>query len=115
MGCRPASQIQQTTFHNAMDKHMPAQYRHCIDMFADDMAAGADTLEELFEIYKALVTALDKAGIQVKASKVDFAPFLINNKKIVSNHCTPSGLVYTIRVRYTPCQVLIGPNSFSRS
>jgi len=37
---------------------MPAQYRHCIAMFADDMAAGADTLEELFEIYKALVTAL---------------------------------------------------------
>ena len=29
MGCRPASQIQQTAFHNAMDKHMPAQYRHC--------------------------------------------------------------------------------------
>jgi hypothetical protein len=41
-------------------------------MFADDMAAGADTLEELFEIYKALVVALDKAGIQVKASKVEF-------------------------------------------
>jgi hypothetical protein len=39
---------------------------------ADDMAAGADTLEELFELYKALVTALDKAGIQVKASKVEF-------------------------------------------
>ncbi len=33
-------------------------------MFADDMAAGADSLEELFEIYKALVIALDKAGIQ---------------------------------------------------
>ncbi len=34
------------------------------------MAAGADSFEELLEIYKALVTALDKAGIQVKASKV---------------------------------------------
>jgi len=72
MGCRPASQIQQTAYHNAMDAHMPAKYRHCIAMFADDMAAGADTLEELFEIYKALVMALDKAGIQVKASKVEF-------------------------------------------
>jgi hypothetical protein len=72
MGCRPASQIQQTAYHNAMDKFMPAHYRHCIAMFADDMAAGADSLEELFEIYKALVTALDKAGIQVKASKVEF-------------------------------------------
>ena len=72
MGCRPASQIQQTAYHNAMDAHMPAKFRHCIAMFADDMAAGADTLEELLEIYKALVVALDKAGIQVKASKVEF-------------------------------------------
>ncbi len=72
MGCRLASQIQQTAYYNAMDKFMPAQYRHCIAMFVDDMAAGADSLEELFEIYKALVTALDKAGIQVKASKVEF-------------------------------------------
>ena len=72
MGCRPASQIQQTAYHNAMDAHMPAKYRHCIAMFADDMDAGADTIEELFEIYKALVMSLDKAGIQVKASKVEF-------------------------------------------
>ncbi len=41
-------------------------------MYADDMAAGADTLEELLEIYKALIVALDKAGIQIKASKVAF-------------------------------------------
>ncbi len=41
-------------------------------MYADDMAAGADTLEELFEIYKALIIALDNAGIQIKASKVEF-------------------------------------------
>ncbi len=72
MECRPASQVQQTAFHNAMDQHMPPEYRHSIAMFADDMAAGADSLEELFEIYKALVIALDKAGIQVKASKVEF-------------------------------------------
>jgi hypothetical protein len=72
MGCRPASQIQQTTFHNAMDKHMPKEYHHRIVMYADDMAAGADTLEELLEIYKTLIIALDKAGIQIKASKVEF-------------------------------------------
>jgi hypothetical protein len=64
MGCRPASQIQQTACHNAMDKHMPAKYRHCIAMYADDMAAGAKN--------SSLVTALDKAGIQMKASKVEF-------------------------------------------
>jgi hypothetical protein len=72
MGCRPASQIQQTAFHNAMDKHMPKEYRHRIAKYADDMTAGADTLEELLEIYKALIVALDKAGIQIKASKVEF-------------------------------------------
>jgi transposase InsO family protein len=72
MGCRPASQVQQTAFHNAMDKYMPPEFRHRIALYADDMAAGADTLEELFEIYKALVITLDKAGIQVKASKVEF-------------------------------------------
>ena len=72
MGCRPASQVQQTAFHTAMDNHMPKIYRHRIALYADDMAAGADTLEELFEIYKALVITLHKAGIQVKASKVEF-------------------------------------------
>ncbi len=51
---------------------MPAKYRYRIAMYADDMAAGADTMEELFELYKALVTVLDKAEIQVKASKVEF-------------------------------------------
>jgi hypothetical protein len=72
MGCRPASPIQQTAFHNAMNKYMPKEFRHRIAMYADDMAAGTDTLEELCEIYKALIIALDKAGIQIKASKVEF-------------------------------------------
>ena len=72
MGCRPSSQVQQTAFNNAMDEHMPTKFRHRIALYADDMAAGANTLEELFEIYQALVIALDKAGIQVKASKVEF-------------------------------------------
>jgi hypothetical protein len=72
MGCRPASQVQRIAFHNAMGKYMPPEYRHRIALYADDMATGADTLEELFKIYQALVIALDKAGIQVKASKVEF-------------------------------------------
>jgi hypothetical protein len=69
---QPASQIQQTAYHNAMDKYMPAKYRQCIAMYADGIAAGADTLEDLFEVYKVLVVALDQAGIQVKAIKVEF-------------------------------------------
>ncbi len=54
-------------------------------MFADDMAAGADSLEELFEIYNALVIALDKAGIQVKASKVEFgvAEITFHNYRVI--------------------------------
>ncbi len=64
-GCRPASQVQQTAFHNAMDMYMPPEFRHRIALYADDMAPGADTLEELYEIYKALVITLDKAGIQI--------------------------------------------------
>ena len=41
--------------------------------YADDIAAGADTLEELFELLKALILeCFDKAGIQVKASKLIF-------------------------------------------
>ena len=72
MGCRPSSQVQQTAFHNAMDKHLPAKYRQRIALFADDMAAGANTMEELFDIYQALIIALHQAGIQLKASKVEF-------------------------------------------
>ena len=72
MGCCPASQVQQTAFHLAMDKYLPPKWRHRIALYADDMAAGADTLEELFEIYKALVRTLAKAGIQIKSSKVEF-------------------------------------------
>ena len=85
MGCRPASQVQQTAFHTAMDNHMPKIYRHRIALYADDMAAGADTLEELFEIYKALVITLHKAGIQVKASKVEFGveEVTFHNYKVV--------------------------------
>ena len=72
MGCRPSSQVQQTAFHNAMDKHLPAKYRQRIALFADDMAAGANDMEELFDIYQALIRALHQAGIQLKASKVEF-------------------------------------------
>ena len=72
MGCRPSSQVQQTAFHNAMDKHLPAKYRQRIALFADDMAAGANDMEELLDIYQALIRALHQAGIQLKASKVEF-------------------------------------------
>jgi hypothetical protein len=55
-----------------MDKQLPAKHRQRIALFADDMAAGANTVEELFDIYQALIRALHQAGIQLKASKVEF-------------------------------------------
>ena len=36
------------------------------------MVVEANTLKELFEIYKALTTTLAKTGIQIKSSKVEF-------------------------------------------
>ena len=53
------------------------------------MAAGANTLEELFEIYKALVKTLAKAGIQIKSSKVEFGvgeiTFIYRQKQLSFN------------------------------
>jgi hypothetical protein len=57
----PTSQVQWIAFHTAMDKYIPLEYRHKIALYANDMAAKANTLEELFEMYKALVTMLAKA------------------------------------------------------
>jgi len=36
------------------------------------LAVGANTLEELFEIYKASITTLAKAGTKTKSSKTEF-------------------------------------------
>jgi hypothetical protein len=65
MGTKSASTVQQWAYYRAMDTYLPASY-------ADDIAAGADTLEELFELLKALIECFDKDGIQVKASKLIF-------------------------------------------
>ena len=64
MGTRPA--------YRAMDTYLPAKWRHRFASYVNDIAAGADTLEELFESFKALIECFDKAGIQVKASKLIF-------------------------------------------
>ncbi len=72
----------------ANDHKLPSR----IALYADDMAAGANTLEELFEIYQALVIALDKAGIQVKASKVEFGveEVTFHNYRVVGGDGTMS-------------------------
>jgi hypothetical protein len=40
-------------------------------VYCDDIAAG-NTLEELYELFEALMCACHKAGIQIKAAKVKF-------------------------------------------
>jgi hypothetical protein len=46
--------------------------RHRFAVYCDDIAAGADTLEELYELFEALICCCHKAGIQIKATKVKF-------------------------------------------
>ena len=46
----PTSQMQRIAFHTAMDKYITLEYRHKIALYANDMAARANTLEEIFEI-----------------------------------------------------------------
>jgi hypothetical protein len=55
MGTRPASTVQQSAYYRAMDTYLPAKWRHRFASYADDIAAGAGTLEELFELLKALI------------------------------------------------------------
>jgi hypothetical protein len=65
----------QTRIHDgnrAFDRYLPKELRHRYATFADDVAAGADTLEELFDLLKAIVICFQEAGIQVKASKMIF-------------------------------------------
>jgi hypothetical protein len=49
--------------------NLPASHRFA--SYVDNVAAGADTLEELFDLLK-VIECFDKAGIQVKARKLIF-------------------------------------------
>jgi hypothetical protein len=78
MRTRPASTVQQSAYYRAMDMYLPAKWRHRFASYADDVVAGADNLEELFELLKALIECFDKAGIQIKASKLIFGVSVIS-------------------------------------
>ncbi len=45
---------------------------HKLAVYCDDICAGADSLEELYELIEALICCCKRAGIQVKASKTKF-------------------------------------------
>ncbi len=46
--------------------------RHRFAIYCDDISAGADTLEELYDLLEALICCCYRAGIQVKAAKLKF-------------------------------------------
>ena len=98
MGATPSSAVQQTAYLEALDEFIDYDehgnlrkclvdeegnrlrdsegnlktLRHRFAVYCDDIAAGANTLEELYELFEALICACHKAGIQIKAAKVKF-------------------------------------------
>jgi hypothetical protein len=73
--------------------------------YADDIAAGADTLEELFELLKAIIECFDKAGIQVKASTLifDVREISFHDYTISKDQTRPKDETY---VPYATCPLL---------
>lgn len=98
MGAKPSSAVQQSAYLEALDQYIDYDehgklrkclldekgnrlrdkngnlktLRHKFAVYCDDIVAGSDTLEELFELFDALICCCAKAGIQVKAAKVKF-------------------------------------------
>jgi hypothetical protein len=72
MGAQPSSSMQQGAYHDALAEDIPAEYRQSFALMADDIAAEAGPLEELFDLYKILIECLAAAGIQVKPQKLKF-------------------------------------------
>ena len=89
MGARPSSAVQQSAYLKALDdwadkiyhEHFPTEkdkhglgpsIRARYASYCDDLACGADTLEQLYVLFFVLIEVCAKAGIQVKASKAKF-------------------------------------------
>ena len=89
MGARPSSAVQQAAYLKALDDHIDSTYRelypntndrcglghsirHRYASYCDDLAAGAETLDQLYILFQVLIIACAKSGIQVKASKAKF-------------------------------------------
>ena len=98
MGAKPSSAVQQSAYLEALDDYIDyyedgsvrkclldskgnrlkdaegnlKTLRHKFAVYCDDICAGADSLEELYELFEALICCCKRAGIQVKASKTKF-------------------------------------------
>jgi hypothetical protein len=97
MGATPSSAVQRTVYLEALHRYIdvdendnirkclldengvrlkdaegsPKTLRHRFAIYCDDISAGADTLEELYELLEALICCCYRAGIQVKAAKIN--------------------------------------------
>jgi hypothetical protein len=98
MGAKPSSAVQQLAYLEALDDYIDfyedgslrkclldangirlkdaegnlKTLRHKFAVYCDDIYAGADTIDELYELFEALICCCKRAGIQVKASKTKF-------------------------------------------
>jgi hypothetical protein len=98
MGAKPSSAVQQSAYLEALDDYIDfyedgtlrkclmdsncnrlrdsegnlKTLRHKFAEYCDDICAGSDSLEELYELFEALICCCKRAGIQVKASKTKF-------------------------------------------
>ena len=89
MGARPSSSVQQSAYLRALDDWADKIYHECFPeekdrhglgpsirsryaSYCDDLACGAETLDQLFILFFVLIGVCAKAGIQVKASKCKF-------------------------------------------
>jgi hypothetical protein len=98
MGAKPSSAVEQSAYLEALDDYIDFYeddtFRKCLmdssgnrlrdaegnvktlwhkfAVYCDDICAGANNLEELYELFVALICCCKRAGIQVKASKTKF-------------------------------------------
>lgn len=144
MGARPSSAVQQAAYLKALDDYVDSTYlelypdpkdrcgmgnsiRHKFASYCDDLAAGAQTLEQLYILFRVLIITCAKAGIQVKASKakfgveeITFHNFLINSettKPKQANLCPIRNMgiprdVHQVRAFLGMCQQLANYVSF---
>jgi hypothetical protein len=114
MGAKPSSAVQQSAYLEALDQYIdydrdgnvrkclldkygkclldyngsPKTLRHKFAVYCDDIAAGANSLDELYDLYEALLCCCAKVGIQVKASKVKFGMKKVTfHNYTISEHC----------------------------
>ena len=67
-----AATVAQNAYTDAMQKHLSDKSRNHIANFADDFIGGADTIEELLEIFEDFINMCAKAGITLNPEKVRF-------------------------------------------